>query len=69
MEASDNSIPSEWLAEFEAAAKRQLATRMRDAFIKTCKPVLDDALYRSFDDPSTPWRSTVAGVKRTCPTG
>lgn len=43
------SIPSEWLAEFEAAARRPLATRMRYAFIKTHKPVMDDASYRSFD--------------------
>lgn len=43
------SIPAEWLAEFEAAARRPLATRMRYAFIKTYKPVMDDAPYRSFD--------------------
>ncbi len=39
----------EWLAEFEAAARRPLATRLRYAFIKTHKPVLDDAKYRSFE--------------------
>ncbi len=43
------AIPSEWLEEFEAAARRPLRTRMRYAFIKTYKPVLDDAPYRSFD--------------------
>jgi hypothetical protein len=43
------SIPAEWLEEFEAAARRPLATRMRYAFIRTYKPVLDDAPYRSFD--------------------
>ena len=37
------------LAEFEAAARRPLAVRWRYAFIHTCKPVLDDAGYRSFD--------------------
>jgi len=42
-------IPSDWLEEFEAAAHRPLATRMRYAFIHTYKPVLDDAPYRSFD--------------------
>ncbi len=42
-------IPREWLAEFEAAAKRPLATRFRYSFIKTYKPVLDDASYRSFE--------------------
>lgn len=42
-------IPREWLEEFEAAARRPLATRMRYAFIRTYKPVLDDAPYRSSD--------------------
>ena len=44
-----NQIPSDWLAEFEAAAKRPLATRFKYAFIRTYKPVLDDASYRAFD--------------------
>jgi hypothetical protein len=39
----------EWTAEFEAAARRPLATRLRYAFIRTYKPVLDDASFRSFD--------------------
>jgi hypothetical protein len=39
----------EWLADFEAAARRSLEQRMKYAFIKTYKPVLDDADYRSFD--------------------
>lgn len=43
------SIPSDWLAEFEAAARRSLRIRMRYAFIRTYKPVMDDATYRSFD--------------------
>ncbi|NOT02389.1 MAG: hypothetical protein HOP29_17430 [Phycisphaerales bacterium] len=43
------SIPPEWLAEFEAAAKRPLEIRMRYAFIKTYKPVMDDAPFRAFD--------------------
>ncbi|CAG0947242.1 hypothetical protein ANRL1_03854 [Anaerolineae bacterium] len=43
------NIPREWLEEFEAAARRPLALRMRYAFIHTYKPVLDDAGYRSFD--------------------
>ncbi len=45
----DLNIPREWLEEFEAAARRPLALRMRYAFIHTYKPVLDDASYRSFD--------------------
>jgi hypothetical protein len=48
-EPRTSAIPPEWLAEFEAAARRPLATRMRYAFIKTYKPVLDDASYRSFE--------------------
>jgi hypothetical protein len=42
-------IPAEWLAEFEAAARRPLETRFRYAFIRTYKPVMDDASYRSFN--------------------
>jgi hypothetical protein len=40
---------SAWLAEFEAAARRPLEQRMRYAFIRTHKPVLDDLPFRSFD--------------------
>jgi hypothetical protein len=32
-----------------AGRRRQLELRMRYAFIRTYKPVLDDAPYRSFD--------------------
>jgi hypothetical protein len=39
----------EWLEEFEAAARRPLRTRFRYAFIKTYKPVMDDAPFRAFD--------------------
>jgi hypothetical protein len=42
-------IPSDWLAEFEAAARRPLAQRFRYAFVRTYKPVLDDARFRSFE--------------------
>ncbi len=41
-------IPQEWLEEFEAARRRSLKTRLRYAFVRTYKPVLDDASYRSF---------------------
>ena len=40
---------ADWLAEFQAAARRPLRTRFRYAFIRTYKPVLDDAGFRSFD--------------------
>jgi len=43
------SAPAEWLADFEAAARRPLELRFRYAFIKTHKPVLDDASFRAFD--------------------
>jgi len=43
------SEQQEWLAEFEAAARRPLPVRLRYAFVRTHKPVLDDAPYRSFE--------------------
>ena len=43
------AIPADVLAEFEAAARRPLPQRWRYAFIKTHKPVLDDARFRSFE--------------------
>ncbi len=46
---SELDIRKEWLEEFEAAARRSLAVRIRYSFIHTYKPVLDDAPYRSFD--------------------
>jgi hypothetical protein len=54
-EAADES---DWLADFEAAAQRPLATRFRYAFIHTYKPVLDDASFRAFD--------TTADYRRWC---
>lgn len=53
-------IPSEWLLEFEAASRRPLAQRWKYAFIRTYKPVLDDAEYRSFD--------TMEDYRRWCDT-
>jgi len=44
-----DEIPAEWLAEFEAAARRPLEQRMKYAFIHTYKPVMDDARFRAFD--------------------
>ena len=56
----EDDIPAEWLAEFEAAARRPLQTRFRYAFIHihTYKPVLDDAPFRAFD--------TTADYRRWC---
>lgn len=63
MEA-DVSVPETdrkvWEEEFAAAARRPLAVRMRYAFIRTYKPVLDDAPYRSFD--------SMADYRRWCET-
>ncbi len=44
-----SKIPPDWLAEFEAASRRPLEQRMKYAFIKTYRPVMDDASYRSFE--------------------
>lgn len=38
-----------WEEEFAAAARRPLSVRLRYAFMRTYKPILDDAPYRSFD--------------------
>ena len=54
----DAAIPPDWLAEFEAAARRSLETRFRYAFIHTYKPVLDDVSFRAFD--------TTADYRRWC---
>ena len=55
---ASTGIPKDWLEEFEAAAKRPLPQRWKYAFIKTYKPVLDEATYRSFD--------TTADYRRWC---
>jgi len=55
---SSADIPREWLDEFEAAARRPLKQRFRYAFIKTYKPVMDDATFRAFD--------TTADYRRWC---
>jgi hypothetical protein len=47
LEAQD--VVSEWLEEFEATARRPDETRMRYAFIRTYKSVMDDVPFRSFD--------------------
>ena len=39
--------PVEW-EDFEAAAKRPIEQHTHNSFIKTYKPILDDAEYRSF---------------------
>jgi hypothetical protein len=57
-EAPSAAERAEWEKEFEAARRRPLKTRFRYSFIRTHKPVLDDAPYRSFD--------TVEDYRRWC---
>ena len=40
---------TKWRADFDAAAAQPLELRLRYGFVKTCKPVLDDVRYRSFE--------------------
>ena len=49
MPTAPAKISADWLAEFEAAARRPLPLRWKYAFIKTYKPVMDDARFRAFD--------------------
>jgi hypothetical protein len=49
MSTPHSEVPQEWLDEFEAAARRPLKARVQYGFVKTYKPVLDDAPYRSFE--------------------
>jgi hypothetical protein len=49
VDATDAQPIEAWKKEFEAAARRRLEIRMRYAFVRTYKPVLDDVSYRSFD--------------------
>jgi hypothetical protein len=66
IESDDSDTPPEeqdrirrqWWDEFEAAARRPLEQRFRYAFIKTYKPIMDDAPYRVFD--------TTADYRRWC---
>ena len=55
---NQTTIPPDLLADFEAAARRPLETRFRYAFIRTYKPVLDDAPFRAFQ--------TTADYRRWC---
>ena len=45
----DSQELAAWIEEFEAAARRPLPLRVRYAFIKTYRPVLDDEPFRAFD--------------------
>jgi hypothetical protein len=51
--ALDNSVRETdrraWEEEFAAAMQRPLSLRIRYGFVRTYKPILDDAPYRSFE--------------------
>ena len=49
MDTLEDDVRREWRAEFEASLARPLEVRLKYAFIRTYKPVLDDAEYRSFE--------------------
>jgi len=49
LDDSRTEVLQEWLDDFEAAARRPLPVRIRYAFIKTYRPVLDDEPFRAFD--------------------
>jgi len=51
---------ADWIRDFEAAARRPLELRLRYAFVRTHKPVLDDEPFRAFD--------TMADYRRWCET-
>ncbi len=42
-------VPEDWIADFEAAARRPLATHLKYSFVRIYRPVLDDEPYRSFE--------------------
>ena len=58
MQHDTANLPAEQLAAFEAAARRPLEQRWKYAFIRTYKPVMDDARFRAFD--------TLADYRRWC---
>jgi len=44
-----DAILRDWIADFEAAARRSVEDRLRYAFIRTYKHVLDDEPFRAFE--------------------
>jgi hypothetical protein len=46
---TDVVISADDLRDFEAAARRPLRQRFKYAFIRTYRPVLDDAPFRAFN--------------------
>lgn len=55
---TSGAMREEWTRDFEAAARRPLEVRLKYAFIRTYKPVVDDARFRAFD--------TMADYRRWC---
>ena len=56
--ARELGIEPEHLVDFEAADRRSFENRIAYSFIRTYKPVLDDAPYRAFD--------SMAAYRRWC---
>jgi hypothetical protein len=54
-----------WEEEFAAVARRPLPVRLRYAFVRTYKPILDDVPYRL----SSAWTIIGVGVKHNCHPG
>ena len=44
-----DTFNAEWRADFDAATRRPLELRIEHGFVRTYKPVLDDARFRAFD--------------------
>jgi hypothetical protein len=49
MQMETGSERQEWEKEFEASMRRPLEVCIQYSFIRTYKPVLDDARFRAFD--------------------
>ena len=49
MNEADAAEQAEWLADFEAAARRPLKNNLENGFVRTYKPVMDDKPSRSFE--------------------
>ena len=47
--APDAATRARWFAEFEAIPKLSMEERFKRGFVKSYRPVLDDARYRSFE--------------------
>ena len=67
--AKDAEERRQWQIDFEAAARRPLEERLRYAYVKTYKPVMDDTDFRSFDTMAKyrQWCNDNLPKPRACP--